>query len=160
MARAFGSYPKCRRFKSTYRYHNGPVVKRLRHRPFTAVTRVRFPSGSPDKKRRRRGAFFIIRRSPKTTRQTENRQRARQGRPQPCLVFHFGQKARNCGGCAAQAGRRGRAAGPAAEQPTRAEPVCFGEAETACGPDPYLAEDGRGGPGKAETDPRKGRTPK
>ena len=24
----------------------GPVVKRLRHRPFTAVTRVRFPSGS------------------------------------------------------------------------------------------------------------------
>ena len=25
---------------------NGPVVKRLRHRPFTAVTRVRFPSGS------------------------------------------------------------------------------------------------------------------
>jgi len=36
----------------------------------------------------------------------------------------------------------------------------FGEAETACGPDPYLAEDGRGGPGKAETDPRKGRTPK
>ena len=25
----------------------GPVVKRLRHRPFTAVTRVRFPVGSP-----------------------------------------------------------------------------------------------------------------
>ena len=25
----------------------GPVVKRLRHRPFTAVTRVRFSSGSP-----------------------------------------------------------------------------------------------------------------
>ena len=24
----------------------GPLVKRLRHRPFTAVTRVRFPSGS------------------------------------------------------------------------------------------------------------------
>ena len=24
----------------------GPVVKRLRHRPFTAVTRVRFPSES------------------------------------------------------------------------------------------------------------------
>jgi hypothetical protein len=38
--------------------------------------------------------------------------------------------------------------------------VCFGEAETACGPDPYLAEDGRGGLGKAETDPRKGRTHK
>ncbi len=27
----------------------GPVVKRLRHRPFTAVSRVRFPSGSPNK---------------------------------------------------------------------------------------------------------------
>ena len=26
----------------------GPMVKRLRHRPFTAVTRVRFPVGSPD----------------------------------------------------------------------------------------------------------------
>ena len=47
LARAFGSYPKCRRFKSHYRYLiYGPVVKRLRHRPFTAVTRVRFPSGS------------------------------------------------------------------------------------------------------------------
>ena len=27
---------------------SGPVVKRLRHRPFTAETWVRFPSGSPD----------------------------------------------------------------------------------------------------------------
>ena len=27
-------------------YHSGSVVKRLRHRPFTAVTRVRFPSES------------------------------------------------------------------------------------------------------------------
>ena len=26
---------------------SGSVVKRLRHRPFTAVTRVRFPVGSP-----------------------------------------------------------------------------------------------------------------
>ena len=48
MARAFGSYPECRWFKSNYRYHpNGPLVKRLRHRPFTAVTRVRFSHGSP-----------------------------------------------------------------------------------------------------------------
>ena len=47
LARAFGSYPKCRRFKSHYRYSvYGPVVKRLRHRPFTAETRVRFSSGS------------------------------------------------------------------------------------------------------------------
>ena len=28
----------------------GPLVKRLRHRPFTAVTWVRFPYGSPKKK--------------------------------------------------------------------------------------------------------------
>jgi hypothetical protein len=27
-------------------YIIGPLVKRLRHRPFTAVTRVRFPYGS------------------------------------------------------------------------------------------------------------------
>ena len=69
LARACGSYPQCPRFKSRCRYQNpkdgfsvfwgiqlrkrlacgrlGPVVKRLRHRPFTAVTRVRFPSGSP-----------------------------------------------------------------------------------------------------------------
>ena len=47
LARAFGSYPECRRFESHYRYLiYGPVVKRLRHRPFTAVTRVRFSSGS------------------------------------------------------------------------------------------------------------------
>ena len=26
--------------------YDGPLVKRLRHRPFTAVTRVRFPYGS------------------------------------------------------------------------------------------------------------------
>ncbi len=42
LARASGSYPAGRRFKSHYRYHNGPLVKRLRHRPFTAATRVRF----------------------------------------------------------------------------------------------------------------------
>ena len=53
MARALGSYPSCPRFKSRCRYHaahaapHGALVKRLRHRPFTAVTRVRFPSGSP-----------------------------------------------------------------------------------------------------------------
>ena len=29
----------------------GPLVKRLRHRPFTAVTWVRFPYGSPNRKR-------------------------------------------------------------------------------------------------------------
>ena len=66
MARARGSYPRCHWFKSSCRYHhkkrtpvrshiNGPVVKRLRLRPFTAATRVRVPSGSPP--------FFIWRHS-------------------------------------------------------------------------------------------------
>ena len=59
LARAFGSYPKCHRFESSRRYHKlppkregvyilGALVKRSRHRPFTAVTRVRFPYASPD----------------------------------------------------------------------------------------------------------------
>ena len=58
LARACGSYPQCPRFKSRCRYQNrygpadapylhGALVKRLRHRPFTAVTRVRFPYASP-----------------------------------------------------------------------------------------------------------------
>ena len=58
LARAFGSYPKCHRFESSRRYHKlppkregvyilGALVKRSRHRPFTAVTRVRFPYASP-----------------------------------------------------------------------------------------------------------------
>ena len=49
MARATGSYPVGHGFKSNSRYH-GPLVKRLRHRPFTAVTGVRFSHGSPKKK--------------------------------------------------------------------------------------------------------------
>ena len=49
MARAHGSYPWCHWFDSSRRYHYncGPLVKRSRHRPFTAVTGVRFPYGSP-----------------------------------------------------------------------------------------------------------------
>lgn len=48
LARASGSYPAGRRFKSHCRYHFfGPLVKRLRHRPFTAGSWVRFPYGSP-----------------------------------------------------------------------------------------------------------------
>ncbi len=39
----FGSYPEGRWFESTRRYHFGPLVKWLRHRPFTAVTGVRIP---------------------------------------------------------------------------------------------------------------------
>ena len=49
LARASGSYPAGRWFKSDYRYHFGSLVKRLRHRPFTAVTGVRFSHGSPKK---------------------------------------------------------------------------------------------------------------
>lgn len=49
LARASGSYPAGRRFESHCRYHSffGPLVKRLRHHPFTVETRVRFPCGSP-----------------------------------------------------------------------------------------------------------------
>ncbi len=68
LARATGSYPVGQRFKSTRRYHvgrdrvppPGPVVKRLRHRPFTAVTRVRFPSGSPKKEALQSECFFLF----------------------------------------------------------------------------------------------------
>ena len=60
LARAFGSYPKCRWFKSYSRYQYGPVVKRLRHRPFTAVTRVRVPSGSPEKNEAIASFFFYL----------------------------------------------------------------------------------------------------
>ena len=71
LARAFGSYPEGRGFESNFRYHRtvvpkgrpsaGPVVKRLRHRPFTAVTRVRFSSGSPQKKNHQIRWFFFYR---------------------------------------------------------------------------------------------------
>lgn len=37
----------------------GPVVKRSRHRPFTAVTRVRFPVGSPKALQQACRAFFF-----------------------------------------------------------------------------------------------------
>ena len=61
MARALGSYPGCRGFKSPSRYQlSGPVVKRLRHRPFTAVTRVRFSSGSPSRKPARMSWFSVF----------------------------------------------------------------------------------------------------
>ena len=65
LARASGSYPAGRWFKSDIRYHQnatsvirfrcvllyGALVKRLRHGPFTAVTGVRFPLASPKKDR-------------------------------------------------------------------------------------------------------------
>ena len=47
LARANGSYPLGQWFESTCRYQYGPLVKRLRHRPFTAKIGVRFSYGSP-----------------------------------------------------------------------------------------------------------------
>ena len=83
MARACGSYPQCHRFKSSRRYHigemrkhlsdtpskraYGPLVKWLRHGPFTAVTWVRFPYGSPcrhPKGRRQFGGLAQLVRAP------------------------------------------------------------------------------------------------
>ena len=43
----YGSGPRGRGFESNFSHH-GPLVKRLRHGPFTAVTWVRFPYGSPN----------------------------------------------------------------------------------------------------------------
>ena len=39
---------------------NGPLVKRLRHRPFTAVTGVRFSHGSPKRKPRQTAWLFVF----------------------------------------------------------------------------------------------------
>ena len=69
LARACGSYPQCPRFESRCRYQKrrryfylrlnfGPLVKRLRHRPFTAVTWVRFPYGSPKRNSSPLGGLF------------------------------------------------------------------------------------------------------
>ena len=60
MARAIGSYPIGHGFKSSSRYHFGPLVKRLRHGPFTAVTWVRFPYGSPKKESRTKVLLFLF----------------------------------------------------------------------------------------------------
>ncbi len=79
LARVLGSYPIGRRFESHCRYQinkpyllrwfykrafepliYGPVVKRLRHRPFTAVTRVRFSSGSPKREKSHESVTFLF----------------------------------------------------------------------------------------------------
>ena len=41
-------------------YIYGPLVKRLRHRPFTAVTRVRFSYGSPGQSSQQTWLFFFL----------------------------------------------------------------------------------------------------
>ena len=79
LARACGSYPQCPRFESRCRYHRptersrsvgthfgegigyGPLVKWLRHGPFTAVTWVRIPYGSPSHKTLwHRGVLWVL----------------------------------------------------------------------------------------------------
>ena len=62
LARAIGSYPAGHKFKSYCRYHiHGPIVKRLRHHPFTVKSAVRIRLGSPDKKLERNlGLFFFF----------------------------------------------------------------------------------------------------
>ena len=66
LARALGSYPNGRWFKSDFRYHAGPLVKRLRHGPFTAVTWVRFPYGSPKTKSTTQVVLFCFSISPQS----------------------------------------------------------------------------------------------
>ena len=78
MVRASGSYPEGHKFESHRRYHDnnteqsglhivarktrgdGPLVKRLRHHPFTVVTWVRVPYGSPAKKDRQNAYPFLL----------------------------------------------------------------------------------------------------
>ena len=62
MVIAFGSYPKGHRFESHHRHHIyycGPMVKRLRHHPFTVESGVRFSLGSPLIKTNLSGLVFI-----------------------------------------------------------------------------------------------------
>ena len=58
LARAIGSYPAGHKFKSYCRYHKyGPIVKRLRHHPFTVKSAVRIRLGSPLKNLREISGF-------------------------------------------------------------------------------------------------------
>ena len=60
LARALGSYPIGRWFKSVSRYQQfGPMVNRLRHRPFTAKWAVQLCLGSPQKKPCKRKVFYF-----------------------------------------------------------------------------------------------------
>ena len=59
LARVLGSYPIGRWFESYCRYHYGPLVKRLRHRPFTAESWVQFPYGSPNQKAQKH-CFYAV----------------------------------------------------------------------------------------------------
>ena len=79
MARVLGSYPIGRRFESHCRYHKSREQifcsrsltarwsRGLRHRPFTAVTRVRVPYGSPHG-----GIAQLVERSPHTREVTDS----------------------------------------------------------------------------------------
>ena len=83
LARACGSYPQCHRFKSSYSHHPARWSRGLRHRPFTAVTRVRIPSGSPKQHLPFMGGccFFACKKDGMRTR------RARRNSPKPALGF-------------------------------------------------------------------------
>ena len=59
LARAFGSYPTGHRFKSHRRYQ-ARWSSGLRHRPFTAVTRVRISYGSPLKQKALLNAVLFV----------------------------------------------------------------------------------------------------
>ena len=54
---------------------SGPIVKRLRHRPFTAGSRVRIPFGSPERKKpgsyQKIRAFFVSPRGKETNTRRE-----------------------------------------------------------------------------------------
>ncbi len=61
LARALGSYPIGRWFKSVSRYQQfGPMVNRLRHRPFTAKWAVQLCLGSPQKTLQTQGFLFVL----------------------------------------------------------------------------------------------------
>ena len=75
----------------------GPLVKRLRHRPFTAVTWVRFPYGSPKKERHPSGclSFFIVSRESNHLNATVRWTVAGDGWTEPNLYFCLWQKCKS-----------------------------------------------------------------
>ena len=77
-------------------YSLGSLVKRLRHRPFTAVTWVRFPYGSPKKKPSiRMVSFLVIRMSERTHRVRPQAFCHRQMAAMHCIAA-FGKAKRKC----------------------------------------------------------------
>ena len=74
-------------------YH-GPMVNRSRHRPFTAVTRVRFPVGSPENQSSQQAGliFFCVFLSDRESKPDVGERRnaeAPAGRPPPVYCEHL-----------------------------------------------------------------------